>query len=581
MNRKINTCSLLHIAAIVAAISILASCTNTKEEKHRKTIKGGITSGGSFRINMIRGNPNGLDPAIINSKLSDDIALQIFDRLITFDSTLGVVPELAKSWEIAADGRQYTFHLRTDVYFHDNPCFPNGKGRRMTARDAAYSLSRCSDPTTRTVHYWAFKDKIIGANEFYEARLHGDTAAILNGIIANNDSTLSIKLIHPYAPFLLMLANSFSCVVPHEAVLYYGKDFFQNPVGTGPFAFVEWQHDRHILLRRNSNYWQHDKFGNRLPYIDEITVSFIKDDKLQLNEFESGNLEECFTLPTEYAGKILNTETRTLTKEYSRFVLQAKPALCTWFCDFLCTKPPFSNPDVRRAFSYAVDRDKIVRYVLRGLPYMPAIHGITPPVLPSYDISTIQGYNFNPEKARALLTSAGFPNGKGFPEITLHIYQEPRLVQVAEALQEMLNENLNIHISIKIIQFAELLELAEQGKLNFWGTRWYGDYPDPENFLNLLDGSLVPIQPGLPSYPNSTRYRNDEATAALSEAVQTMDSKRRTELYLHVETTAIADAPALMLFYEMHYRLLQPYVHGYPLDPMARVVLKQAWLGEK
>lgn len=550
-------------------------------EKPRTAVSGGILTGGTFRINMVRGNPNGVDPAIINSKLSDDIALQIYDRLISFDSTLAIIPELATRWDISPDGKKYTFHLRTDVYFHDNPCFPNSKGRRMVAADAAYSLSRCADPTARTVHFWAFKDKVVGANEFHEARLKGDSTAMMRGITAPDDSTLVIELLNPYAPFLLMLANSFGCVVPHEAVKFYGKDFFQNPVGTGAFVFVEWQHDRHITLKRNPHYWQKDANGNQLPYIDGVTISFIKDDKLQFNEFAAGNLDECYTLPTEYAEKILDTKSRMLTPEYSRFTLQQKPAMLTWFCDFLCTEAPFDNADVRRAFSYAVDREKIVRYVLRGMPYAPATHGITPPVMPGYAIDPIIGFDYNPAKARELLAKAGYPNGKNFPEITMHIYQEPRLVQVAEAIQRMLNETLNIKLNIKTIQFAELLDLAEQGKLNFWGTRWYGDYPDPENYINLLDGSLVPTQPGLPSYPNSTRYRNAESSSALAEAVTTMDPVRRAELYRRAESLAMADAPAIMLFYEMHYRLLQPNVRNYPLDPMARVVLKRVWFDAK
>ncbi|GAB1430940.1 ABC transporter substrate-binding protein [Ignavibacteria bacterium] len=570
----------LFIVAI-SACAIFSGCSEQKTDARRTAVAGGILTGGRFRINMIRGNPNGVDPAIINSKLSDDIALQIYDRLITFDSMLNVVPELATSWEISPDGKRYTFHIRTDVFFHDNPCFPNGKGRRMTAADAAYSLARCADPTAKTVHFWAFKDKVSGANEFHAARLRGDTATKLHGITAPDDSTLIIKLERPYAPFLLMLANSFSCVVPHEATRFYGKDFFQHPVGTGPFVFVEWQHDRQMLLQRNPHYWQRDGHGNQLPYLDGVTVSFIKDDKLQFNEFESGNLEECFTLPTEYADNIFVPNSRNLSPRFSHFILQAKPAMLTWFCDFLCTKAPFDKPDVRRAFSYSIDREKITRYVLRGMPFAPALHGITPPVMPGYDISSITGYDFNPAKARELLSHAGYPNGKNFPEITLYIYQEPRLTQVAEAVQQMLNENLNIHISIKIVQFAELLDLAEQGKISFWGTRWYGDYPDPENYLNLFDGSLVPVQPGLPSYPNSTRYRNAESSAALAEATQTLDANRRAELYRRAESLAMADAPAIMLFYEMHYRLLQPYTRNYPLDPMARVVLKRAWLAEK
>ncbi|MBK9249270.1 MAG: ABC transporter substrate-binding protein [Ignavibacteria bacterium] len=552
-----------------------------QEQTSLRAAKDGKFYGGTYRINMVRGNPNGLDPVIINSKLADDLALQVYDRLISFDSSLNSIPELAMSWEISTDGKLYTFHLRTDVYFHDNPCFPNGIGRKMVARDVEYSLKRCCDPGTRSVHFWAFKDRVVGATEYYTAQLEKRASVMsVSGIRAVNDSTLEIELLRPSAPFLLTLANSLGCVVPREAVEKYGADFFQNPVGTGPFVFEKWEHDRQMTMRRNPKYWQHDKAGNRLPFFDNLFVSFIKDDKIQLQEFSKGNLEECFTIPTEFLDNVMDAG-RNPKPPYDKYIFQKQPAMCTWFLDFLCTKPPFNNVDVRRAFSLAIDRDKIVRYVLRNAPYSPAFHGITPPVMPNYSTDSIPGFGLDLAKARDFMTRAGFPNGKSFPVVQLHIYPEPRLVQVAEAVQKMLDEALNVRVEIKTVQFAELLALAEQGKLNFWGTRWYGDYPDAENFINLLDGALVPVNENEPSYPNSTRYSNPAASEALANAVATTDVTERMRYYRSAESIAMNDAPAIMLFYEMHYRMLQPNVRNYPLDAMARVVLKNSWFSSK
>ncbi len=564
--------SLLSIVLI-----FLGGCSKPETSTFR-TAKDGKFYGGTFRLNMVRGNPNGLDPVIINSKLADDIALQIYDRLITFDSSLNVIPELATHWEISPDGKLYTFHLRTDAYFHDNKCFPNGKGRKMTARDVEYSLTRCCNPATRSVHFWAFKDRVLGATEYNVARLGGSNSPnTVSGIRVVDDSTIQIELVRANAPFLLTLANSLGCVVPREAVELYGADFFQNPVGTGAFIFEKWEHDRQMTLRRNPSYWNHDSAGNRLPFFDNVTISFIKDDKVQLQEFTKGGLDECFTIPTEFFDNVVDNATRTPKTPYDKYIFQARPAMCTWFLDFLCTKPPFDNADVRRAFSLAIDREKIVKYVLRNAPFAPAIHGITPPVMPNYPIDSIVGFGLDLTKAREYMAKAGYPNGKGFPTVTLHIYTEPRLVQVAEAVQKMLSEALNVKLEIKTVQFAELLSLAEQGKINFWGTRWYGDYPDAENFINLLDGSLVPKNETEPSYPNSSRYSNPEATEALNKAVASTNIQERSNYYRQAESLAMKDAPALMLFYEMHYRMLQPNVRNYPLDAMARVVLKNSW----
>ncbi|HYF03094.1 MAG TPA: ABC transporter substrate-binding protein [Patescibacteria group bacterium] len=557
---------------------VLTGCTKKDTSVDFKNAEGGKYYGGTYRINMLRGNPNGLDPVIITSKLADDIAGQIYDRLISLDSNLNIIPELAKKWEISPDGKMYIFHLRGDVYFHDHEVFPNSKGRKVVAQDVVYSFTRACDPATRTAAFWAFKDRVAGATEYYNAKLlKKDNVGNVVGLKAIDDTTFSVELTRPFAPFLYTLVNAFGCVVPREAVEKYGQDYFKNPVGSGPFIFKEWAEDRHIILQKNPRYWQRDEAGNQLPLLDGIRITFVMDDKIQLEEFKKGELEENFTIPTEYFENVLNAQTKQPQGEYTRYIFQSEPALLTWFLDFLTTQKPFDNPDVRRAFSYAVDRDKIVRYVLKNSPHSAATNGITPPVLPGYDVSGIPGYTFNPQKARELLAKAGYPNGQGFPKVDLSIYQEPRLVQVAEAVQRMFAEVLNVNIGINQIQFSQLLDMAESGKLAFWGTRWYGDYPDAENYINLFDGSLVPQTMSEPSYPNSTRYNNPEVTRLLKEAVATTDNAQRNALYKQAETLAMQDAPALMLFYEMHYRFLQPYVRDYPLDAMNRVVLKRVW----
>lgn len=565
---------------VVWACTLCVACESENTAGTERAALGGKQAGGIYHINMLRGNPNALDPALINSKLSDDIALQIYDRLISLDSNLNIIPEFARRWEISEDGLTYTFHVRTDVYFHDNPCFPDGKGRRATARDVAYSLTRCCDPSTGSVQFWAFTGKVAGADEYHAARRRGESAE-LTGITAIDDTTLVIRLTRAYAPFLYYLVNSLGCVVPYEAVEHYGREYYRNPVGTGAFVFTEWIDDRNIALRRNPHYWQKDKFGNQLPLLDEVYITFLQDDKAQFAEFEGGRLEENFTIPTEFFDKVVDVDARSAQGEYSRYTLQARPAMLSWFLNFLCTKPPFNNVHVRRAFSYAIDREKIVRYVLRGAPYAPADHGITPPVMPGYDIDSISGFIFDPAKAQASLTRAGYPQGTGFPQVTLTVYQEPSLVRVAEAVQNMLEQTLGIQVKIAVLQFAKLMAEAESGRLDFWGTRWYGDYPEAENYLNLFNGELVPTDPDLPSYPNSSRYDNPEYSRLLNMAVGVVDPVERNRLYREAETLLMRDAPTAMLFYEMHYRLLQPYVRDYPLDAMNRVVLKRVWLDDK
>ncbi len=599
-------------ALFLLMLSVLVSCGKGEEQNQEQAAgRGGKKYGGVYTMNILRGSPKGLDPVLISSKHADDIASQVFDRLVDLNDKLELIPELARALPtISQDGRVYTFDLRTDVFFHNDSCFPGAKGRRMTAEDVRYSFTRACDPRTSTVAFWAFKDKVKGATEYYNRVLaitagnsattrqggasgssarpsSGNGAAGRNagepdpieGFKVVNDSTFQIELLQPYAPFIYYLVNSLGDVVPREAVEAYKEDFFRHPVGTGPFTFVSWTPDRDLVLRRNPNYWGRDGEGNQLPFLDELRFMFIKDDKIQFNEFVSGNLSESFGIPTEQFPSLVDSS-RKLRQAFDKFQLQTTPAMLTWYFDFNNVKVPFNNADVRRAFNYAIDREKIVRFVLQNSPYAPAVHGLVPPVFKGYPVESIKGYEFNPAEAKRLLAQAGFPEGANFPQVTLQVYPEPRLNQVAQAVQEMLRTTLNVKVDIQVTEFPQLLDQAQLGRLLFWGSRWYGDYPDPETYLVLLHGDLVPSQEGLPSYPNSSRYNSPQFNALFRKGVSTIDRVAQMKYYAEAERVAMADAPIMPLFYEMHYRLLQSNVRDCPLDAMARVDMKYTWLDE-
>ena len=565
----------------ICGLFVLQSCggdsapeTNTQSDS-ASTVK---RYGGMFRLNVLRGDPNGLDPVLVDSKHADDIASQIYDKLIDLNDNLEIVPELATSWEVSEDGRLYTFNLRTDVHFQDHECFPENKGRLVTAHDVKYSLTRCVDPDQRTKAYWAFQGKVKGATEFYEGALNKERLKEVTGFKVVNDSTFQIELVEPYAPFIYLLVNSLGSVVPSEAIEMYGQDFRRNPVGTGPFIFDQWEESQHVLLTRNPNYWGADNQGNQFPFLDSLKFSFVKDDNTQYFDFKAGHLDELFNIPTEQFKAIFDVETLELQSDFSQYQAQSVPAMLTWYFAFNNTKAPFTDANVRRAFNYAIDRARIVKFALNNSPYAPATHGLTPPVFPGYLVDSIKGYDYNPERARELLAAAGYANGEGFPSIGLHIYDEPRLRRVAETIEAQLKEALNINVEIKQMAFPQLIDLAESGEIEFWGTRWYGDYPDPETYLNLLNGQIVPDDPKAPSNPNSSRYDNVEYNELFNEAVRTVDNLARMTKYLQAEQLAMDDAPIMPLFYERHYRLLQPWVRDMNLDPMARYDLKRVWL---
>jgi len=565
------TRSILFLILIV----LFASCGH-KESVSLRPGQGGKKLGGRYTLNEIRGNPSSLDPVRMNSKVEDDIGTNIFDKLVENNSKLELVPELAKSWEISQDGKTYTFHLRTDVFFHDDSCFPNGKGRKFVASDVKYSFQRVCDPRTLTSGYWVFQDIVEGANEYFEKVGKAAVPDGVTGFKVVDDSTFVIDLTKPFAPFLEHLTTSFGYIVPHEAIEHYGKDFFQHPIGTGAFKFASWTPDEEIILKKNSNYWEYDSSGNRLPLLDEIKFTFIKDDKTLLQAFVQGSEDEDFTIPTESFEQIV-TPQKELTSQYSKFTLQHVSAMNSYFMEFLCTSKTFSNMPLRRAMSFAVNRENIVKFVLKNAPHSIAEHGIIPPAFSRYPIDEVHGIGYNPDSAKHWLEVAGYPNGKGAPAITLSVYNEPRPMQIAEAVQRMW-QDIGLNVSLQIMQSAQLLDGSEDGKLELWLTRWYADYPEPENFLNLLNGRLIPKQPGLKSYPNSARWNNERFNDLFYQAIATTDETKRMELYAQAENIAAYEAPTIPLFYEEHYRLLQPYVRNNPLDPMNRIDLKYVWL---
>jgi len=222
-----------------------------------------------FRYNQASGISS-LDPAFAKDQATIWACNQLYNSLVSLDSNLRVVPSLAKSWEVSEDGKVYLFHLRNNVYFHNNPCFPGGKGRKLIAEDVVYSFHRIVDPKTASPGAWIFNGKIAAGSPF----------------LALNDSTFQLKLSKPFPPVLGMLSMQYCSVVPREAVEKYGSNFRANPVGTGAFQLKNWVEGNALMMLKNENYFEIDDKGNRLPYIDGVNVSFIDNKKTEFLSFK-------------------------------------------------------------------------------------------------------------------------------------------------------------------------------------------------------------------------------------------------------------------------------------------------------
>jgi len=553
-------------AWICLTLAFALNCGDGGDQPQRRSERSasGIVRGGTFRFNLTE-SPRSLDPARVGDTASGHIAENICEGLVEFSPELEIVPCLAESWEISQDGTVYTFHLRRGVRFHDSPPFPGGKGREVTAQDVCYSLTRIADPASRSTGYWVWNGKVKGVSEFHDGK-----ADHVEGFEVLDDYTFRIVLEKPFAPFLNLVAMSYGFVVPPEAVAHYGEDFFQHPVGTGPFRFVEWIPDRHVILERNPNYWGKDGEGNPLPYLDRIIVRFIGESIPEFQEFVMGNLEYVQPVAPDMWDGVFDQD-NNLRPDFARFQVQRKQLLVTNYYGFLMGMPPLgTDKRLRYAMNYAIDREAIIKHVLRdeGTP----AKGPVPTALPGYG-ENVKGFTYDPDRARQLLSEAGYPNGEGLPEITLQLNSAGRLNElIAEAVQQQL-QAVGFKINLKIVEWSQHLDSVERGQVGFFRLGWIADYVDPENFLALFHTENFS-----PAGPNSTRFSDAEFDRLFEQALRTLDDKKRFELYRQAEKIVADICPWLFISYGAQTRLLQPYVRNMAFNAMDQRKLKEVWL---
>ncbi len=571
-----------HFLTLFFCVSIsltLSSCGKKETKSEFRSANGGKVYGGTFIYNETTDLPT-LDPVQIGDVASHHAAHQIYELLVDLDhTTLQLVPELATRWEISPDGLTYTFYLRDSVYFQNDICFPQSEGRKFTANDVKFSFERACNPKTQTKGFWVFKDKVVGANEYFESQQSAEPKVNeVKGFEVLDERRFRIHLIKPYAPFLMQLTTSFCYIVPPEAVKYYNQNFRMHPVGTGAFQFQEFKEGQYLLLKRNPKYWQKDEQGNSLPFLDHVKLVFIRDLSTQMMTLKQGGLSESYRIESAMRSEWL-TEQNELTEKYKQeFVLHRIPSLSTQFYGMNCKITPFNDRRVRLALNYAIDRDKLERYVLKG-EGIAATKGIVPPLTPNYDTSKVKGYKFDVQKAKQLLAEAGYPNGNGFPEITLQLNAGGgRNLKLAEAVQEMLQKNLNIKVNLLQVEWSMHLESIETSKAAFYRLGWVADYPDAENFLNQYYGKLVPQKLEERSYPNSARYQNPKFDELYEKSLLIANDAQRNALYLQAEQLALDDAPLLLTVYDIDERIVRKEVRDYAVNAMDRRDFKTIWL---
>ena len=534
-----------HIA--VCAVVLLAGCGHHRHDD--KMI---------FRYNESAGIAT-LDPAFAKDQSIIWPCRQLYNGLVELDTALQVQPSIAKSWTISPDGLTYTFILRDDVYFHTNPLFGTADStRRVVAEDFVYSFNRITDTIVASPGAWVL----------------ADVAATL----APDDTTFIVKLKEPFAPFISLLGMVYCSVVPHEVVDHYGKDFRSHPCGTGPFKFQYWKEGVKLVLRRNPDY-----FEKGLPYLDAVAITFIVDRQTVFLEFVKGNLDFMNSLDASYKDELLNPDGTLRDKYAGRIRMESTPYLNTEYLGFNMSsefggqsseladasinselRTPNSELKLRQAINLGFDRRKMMRY-LRNNIGEPGVYGFIPRGLPGAAEEPI--YEYDPERARQLLTEAGYPGGKGLPKLKLST--TANYLDLCKYIQQQLGL-LGFDVQVDVNPPAALREQIAQGKTSWFRGSWVADYPDAENYLSLF---YSPNR--APAGPNYTRFSNREFDRLYEQARSCPDPASRERLYRRMDSLVMQQAPVMVLYYDQILHFTHPGVTDLRTNAMNNLDLRR------
>jgi len=497
-----------------------------------------------------------LDPVSASDSFSLDEVGKVYEGLMQYhytDRPYRLIPNLAQDFpHISKDGLTYTFKIKPNVKFHDNTCFPNGKGRTLVASDFVFSLKRLADPKLSAAGWWTLDGRVKGLNEWrkkYEDKKKTNYDEEIEGLKAIDESTLQITLTKPYPQFLHILEMPFTYVVPKEAIDHYGETFLSNPVGTGPFKLKSANLIHKISYIKNKNYHvpgMPKANGIDVHVMEQLQtqwLSFVKG-KLDLLEIPKDNFDEALTTSRELSPALKEKGIK----------LSITPSLDFTYIGFNLTHPILKKKKVRQAFALAQDNVEANNKFYAGIS-LPAQSPI-PPGIAAYEENYKNPYmQHNLEKAKKLLSEAGYPNGKGLPEFTLDTVSSVIYRQNAEFFAFKL-KNLGVKIKVLTNNWPGLTNKIVTGKTQMFTRSWLADYPDAQNFLHLFTTKNIPA-------PNYTRYSNPEYDKLYEQAATVQDQDKRVLIYKKLNRIITEDMPMIFGVHRSYNVLIQKRLKGY------------------
>ncbi len=483
--------------------------------------------------------PITLDPAISGEMSSHTYIMQIYSGLVYLDSELQVQPDIAQSWTTSPDGKTYIFSLKDNVKFHD--------GRVLTAADIKYSLERACDPLTGSATAGLYLNDIVGSADVLSAKTKE-----IAGIKVIDTKTLSITIDAPKAYFLAKMAYPTAFVVDKNDV-ESGRDWWKQPNGTGPFKLKNWIPGQQITLERNSEFYRGP------AQIETINFHILSGNPTDLYELGEIDIAPVYQ---NYIDVAIDPK-----GDFSQ-ELNMVPELGLNYIGFNVQTPPFDDINVRQAFCQSINKDKIIKIILKDTVRNAV--GIIPPGMPGYN-ADLTGYDFNIEKARELISESKYADLSHFPAITMTVAGQGNYLQedLAAIIQEWQN-NLGIKITVRQLETDIFLYRLNEEIDEMFYMGWIADYPDPQDFLEYL------LKTG--SYYNAGKYSNKDVDALLQTAAVEQDAAKRMAMYQQAEQIIMQDAPLIPLTNGINHYLVKPYVKNYRINATGMPIFNEVYI---
>ena len=543
-----------------------------------------------LRLPMRASGPGSLDPAIGSTVYDNECASLFYETLVQYKylaRPYELEPLLlAEMPEISADGLHYKFKLRAGLRFHDDACFPGGKGRELVTDDVFYSWKRLADKDYNYKNYWLIENTIQGLDEYKDAQAKRreagqphDYAAPVSGLVKIDDHAFEVVLKQPVTSFLWKPSQFQTSIVPHEASEKYGTELGRRAVGTGPFVFEQWIDKKSLTAQRNPSFHEehypsehepedeplglHVAAGQKLPIADRVEITMFSLENPMWLEFLSGKLDYV-QVPAENYLEAFHKRSRKLKKEFEDkgIVAHAVPLLDFIFRGFNMEDPLLGGYTdkarwLRQAIHLAVDHEELNDSYYNGTNIL--YDGMIPPGLAGYPPDgkgPVSWLGSDVERSKELLAKAGYPEGKGLPVIDFYTSVEGNTPEQAEMVKRQV-ARVGIQLNLRTLRFADLIAAIDQKKAGFFGFAWSSDYPDGENNLSLFYG------PNEAPGANHFNYKNPEYDK-LYEKIRVMQpSEERTKLYEEMRDMVLRDTPFVGSMARTRFYLVQPWLKNY------------------